>query len=177
MVRGDVHSAPKIETVSCKTLHPRIESEVLTVFFPGIFDHPINQGFAVTTGAVRISCHQVINIKSATGEKQIQNAKPSYGANNTVHFEEDKLIPFFPLVEHSGGEIDGFDMGPQLAHNRCAPANLFRGAGKTDFPRDFFGFRHRVFIARTRLRSSTEFNKNDKKLVGHTDLLERLSFM
>ena len=144
MMRGDIHAAVQIKTVRGESLHTGIEREVFAFIFPGVFDQPVEERGAVTAGAFPFVGDKIVEIKSATREKEIQDAKTRDGTNDPVQLEKGKLISLLLLVENARSEIDGFDVRTQFAHDVGTAADLFGCASEADFPQGRFGFRHGI---------------------------------
>jgi hypothetical protein len=144
MVRSDVHAALEIKTVSGEALHTGIEREVLAAVFPGIFHKPIEKRGAESTRAVGIVGDQVVDVEGAAGKKKIKDAKSGNRTDRTIELEISQLIPLFLLLKNARGEIDCFDVWPELPHNRRTAPDLFRSPGERNFPHWRLAFRHEI---------------------------------
>jgi hypothetical protein len=154
MVGADFHPAIEIEPVGGETLDAGIESEIVALFFSGVFDQPIEKGGAESAGAVGVMRDQIVDVKGATGEKEIENPETADGANGAIELEVSELISFLLLLENARSEIDRFDVGSQLAHDRGTTADLLRRGGQGSFPGGRFRYRHKVSFLGAVLRSS-----------------------
>ena len=54
--------------------------------------------------------NEIVDVKGATREKEIQNAKTSDGTNDAIQLKKRQLISLFLLVEDACGKINGFDV-------------------------------------------------------------------
>ena len=144
MVRGDIHAAIQIEAVGGESLHAGIEGEVLAALFLRMLDEPIEKRGAKSARAVGIVRDEIVDVKGAAGEKEIQDAKARHGADDPVQLEKGKLISLLLLVQHPRGEIDGLDVGTQFPHDGRAAADLLGRVGEADFPQRRFRFRHGI---------------------------------
>jgi hypothetical protein len=143
-MRSDIHTPVQIKAVRSESLHTGIEGEVFARLLLRMFDEPIEKGGAKAARAVGIVCDEIVDVKSAAGEKEIQDAKASHGANGTVQLEKRKLIPFLLLVQHPRGEIDGLDVGTQFTHDGATAADLFGRFREADSPCGSFRSGHGV---------------------------------
>ena len=87
MMRSDIHTAIQIEPVGRKSLHAGIQREVLATLFPGMLDEPIEKRGAESAGAIRIVRDEIVDIESAAGKKETENAKARDGMDATVLFK------------------------------------------------------------------------------------------
>jgi len=165
-----------------ESLHTGIEGKVLASLLLRMFDEPNEKRGAKSARAVGIVRDEIVDVKRASGEKQMQDAKARHGADDPVQLEKRKLVPLLLLAQHLGNEIDGLDVGTQFTHDGAAAADLFGRVREADSPFGYLRSGHGVFIARAALRSSAESKQGqcdepcgDKKLVACTDLSERLS--
>ena len=100
-----------------EALHAGIEGEVLAAVFPGVFDQPIEERGSISARAVGIMGNEVVDVESAPGEKEIENAEAGDRTDCPVELEIGELIAFFLLLKNARGEIDRLDVRPQLAHD------------------------------------------------------------
>ena len=64
-----------------------------------MFDEPIEKGGAKSARAVGIVGDEVVDVKGASGEKEIKDAKAGNRTDDPVQLEERQLIPFFLLLQ------------------------------------------------------------------------------
>ncbi len=91
-MRRDIHAAIQIEAVGRESLHAGIEGEVFAALFPGMLDEPIEKRGAKSARTVGVVRDEIIDVKGAAGEKEIEDAKARHGADDTVQFEKRELI-------------------------------------------------------------------------------------
>jgi hypothetical protein len=143
-MRSDIHPSFQIKTVRSESLQTGIEGEVLASLLLRMFDEPIEKRGAKSVRAVGVLRDKIVNVKSAAGEKEIQDAKARHGADDTVQLEKRKLVPLLLLVQHPRSEIDGLDMGTQFTHDGAAAADLFGRVREADSPCGYFRGGHDV---------------------------------
>src|SRR2546430_11914214 len=73
MVGADFHPAVEIEAVGGETLNAGIEGKIVAFFFPGVLDQPIEKCGAEPAGAIGVMRDQIVDVESATGEKEIED--------------------------------------------------------------------------------------------------------
>lgn len=134
MVRGDVHAAIQIEAVRGEALDVRIKGKIFAPLFLRMLDEPIEKRGAEPARAVGIVGDEIVDVESAAGEKEIQDAKAGDGTDRPVELEIGELVAFLLLLENARGEIYRLDVRAQFAHDGGATADLFWRGGERDFP-------------------------------------------
>jgi len=143
-MRRDIHAAFQIEAVGRESLHAGIQSQVFAALFFGMLDKPIEKRGAKSARTVGVMGDEIIDVESAAGEKEIEDAKTGHRPNDAIQFEEHELISLSLLFQDARGEIDGLDVGPQFAHDGRAAADLLGRVRKADSPQRRFRFRHGI---------------------------------
>jgi hypothetical protein len=95
VMRSDIHAPVQVKAVRSESLHTRIEGEVLASLLLLMFDEPIEKRGAKSARAVGIVRDEIVDVNSAAGEKEIQDAKARHGADDTVQLQKRKLVPSF----------------------------------------------------------------------------------
>jgi len=144
VMRSDIQAPVQVKAVRSESLHTGIEGEVLASLLLRMFDEPIEKRGAKSARAVGIVRDEIVDVKSAAGEKEIQNAKARHGADDTVQLEKRKLVPFLLLVQDLRREIDGLDVGTQFTHDRAAAGDLLGRFREADSPGGYFRSGHDV---------------------------------
>ncbi len=94
MMRGDIHAAFQIEAVGRESLHAGIEGQVLASLLSGMLDQPIEKRGAESARAIGIVRDEIVDVKSATGEEEIEDAKTRHRTDYAIQLEESQLISF-----------------------------------------------------------------------------------
>ena len=137
VVRSDVHAAFQIKAMRGESLHPGIQSKMLASLLLRVFDEPVEKHGAKSARAVGIVRDKIIDVKGAAREKEVQDAKPGHGTDDTVQLEKSEMVPLRLLLQHSRGEIDRLDVRTQFTHDGATPADLFGGVREADSPCSF----------------------------------------
>ena len=149
-MRSDIHAPVQVKAVRRESLHTGIEREVLATLLVRMFNEPIEKRGAKSARPVGIVRDEIVDVKSASGEKKIQDAKARHGADDTILLEKGKLVPLRLLVQDPRSEIDRLDVGTQFTHDRTAAADLFGRVCEADFPCGSFRGGHDVSSRATR---------------------------
>jgi hypothetical protein len=133
---------------------------VLATLLFGMVDQPIEKRGAKSARAIGIVRDEVIDIQSATGKKEIEDAKPCHRTDHAIQFEERQVISLSLLFQNPRDEIDRLNVGPELTHNGTTVANLLGCSRKSNFPGRWFCSGHGI-SSPARSRDQAQFETGD----------------
>lgn len=130
MVRGEVHSLAKIEAMGFEALHTRIEFELGATVGTGLVVEPVQQGAAMTFGAMGSIGDEIIHVEISSGEELVVKAVAGDGPNRAVRFEGGKVKALRLHPAHAGDELRFDQMRPELGHHGEATGDGLIGGGE-----------------------------------------------
>ncbi len=98
MVRRDIHTPVQIKAVRSESLYTGIEREVLAALLLRMLDKPIEKRRAKSARAVGVVRDEIVDVKGAPGEKEIQDAKARHRTDDTIQLEKRELVSLLLLV-------------------------------------------------------------------------------
>src|SRR5437868_4838567 len=88
-----------------ESLDAGIELEIFATVLARLFDYPVEQLTAKTTGSVAFTGDQIIDIEKLSRKERFEKPIAGDGANFVFRFKKRELVPFFLLTLNALDEL------------------------------------------------------------------------